>query len=308
MRFDLPLWHLNSHTFLTDGYIGSDRNKGKMKKMEHLVEKAKNGDEDALTQVIREIKDPVYQMSVRMLGYPCDAEDATQDILIKVITNLAGFKHKSSFKTWVYRICIHHLLNIKRTKAEKITINFQFWEECISADKSSKGIESAGDAETRVFINEVRTGCLQGLLLCLEKEIRVAFLLGEIFEISSVEGAQILDITPAAFRKRLQRGRQKLKAFLVKNCGLFNEKNPCQCKEQVKRDIHLGFLDPQNLNFTDPELHKQDKLNIPKMLEELDEIGKMIALFRTYPRYSTPGAFSEIIEDVLGSKRFSLLQ
>jgi len=276
--------------------------------MDHLIEKAKNGDQKALTQVISEIKDPVYQISVRMLGYPCDAEDASQEILIKVITNLAGFKQKSSFKTWVYKIAIHHLLNVKRTRADKITINFQFWEECIYADKSDKGIESASDAESQVLINEVRTSCLQGLLLCLEKEIRVVFLLGEIFEISSKEGAQILDITPAAFRKRLQRGRKKLKTFLVKNCGLFNGENPCQCEEQVKRDIHLGFLDPKNLNFTDPEEHKQDTLNINRILEELDEIGKMIALFRTYPRYSTPGAFSKIIENVLGSKCFSLLQ
>jgi RNA polymerase sigma factor (sigma-70 family) len=137
--------------------------------MEQLVIKARSGDKKALSKLVKKIETPVYRMAVRMLGYPSDAEDATQEILIKVITNLASFKQKSSFKTWVYRISVNHLLNIKRKRADKLNITFQSWEEYIYADKGDVSIHSFSATEKDLLINEVRTGCLQGLLLCLEK-------------------------------------------------------------------------------------------------------------------------------------------
>lgn len=53
-----------------------------------------------------------------------DAEDITQDALVKVITNLAQFKGTSSFRTWLYRIVINHFLDVKRRKIEDVYVNF----------------------------------------------------------------------------------------------------------------------------------------------------------------------------------------
>ena len=177
--------------------------------MEQLAIKARSGDKNALTKLISKIETPIYQLAVRMLLYPSDAEDATQEILIKVITNLSSFRQESSFKTWVYKISVNHLLNIKRKRADKLNISFQSWEEYIYAEKGNISFDSYNDAEKDLLINETRTGCVQGMLLCLEKEIRIAFILGEVFELSSKEAAHVLEITPEAFRKRLSRGAGK---------------------------------------------------------------------------------------------------
>ena len=103
--------------------------------MEQLIIKARNGDKKALSKLLRKVESPVYQLALSMLVYPSDAEDATQEILIKVITNLSGFRQESSFKTWVYKISVNHLLNIKRKRADKLNISFQSWEEYIYHSK-----------------------------------------------------------------------------------------------------------------------------------------------------------------------------
>jgi RNA polymerase sigma factor (sigma-70 family) len=53
-----------------------------------------------------------------MLHHPQDAEDATQEILIKVLTRLSSFEGRSSFRTWLYRIVVNHVLNMKRGQEE----------------------------------------------------------------------------------------------------------------------------------------------------------------------------------------------
>src|SRR5687768_17003359 len=72
---------------------------------------ALQGDKNALNEVLKSIREYVYNISVRFLWHPQDAEDATQEILIKVCTNLSQFKGTSAFTTWAYRIAVNHLLN-----------------------------------------------------------------------------------------------------------------------------------------------------------------------------------------------------
>ncbi len=275
-------------------------------RLETLVKQSVAGNRDALDALVQAIKDPIFKMAVRMLGYPCDAEDATQEILIKIITSLSGFNYQSRFTTWMYKVCIHHLLNIRKKRADKWNISFQLWESLIYEKPGDLGLQSFPDAEQSLLISEVRTGCLQGLLLCLDKQTRICFILGDLFEMSGKEGASLLEITPETFRKRLSRGRKKLKAFMVKNCGLFNRKNPCRCEEQVARDIQTGMIDPRSLEFVD--LTKaNDPSRIEGILHELDDMSKVIALFRTHPDYSAPQDFPKIIETLMKDDQFTLL-
>ena len=72
--------------------------------LEQLVAKAADGDKVALEEVVRQIQDKVYGLALRMLWHPADAEDAAQEILIKIITHLGSFRGDSAFMTWVYRV------------------------------------------------------------------------------------------------------------------------------------------------------------------------------------------------------------
>jgi len=85
-------------------------------KIEFLVKRAIEGDKVALKGIIESIQDDVYYLALRMLANPEDAQDAAQEILIKVITNLSSFEFKSKFKTWVYRIAANYLISNKKLK------------------------------------------------------------------------------------------------------------------------------------------------------------------------------------------------
>ena len=75
-------------------------------KLKILVEKANSGDKNALELVVIEIKDLVYNLSLKMLLFPEDAKDATQEILIKIITHLSTFNHNNDPFFLLWRICI----------------------------------------------------------------------------------------------------------------------------------------------------------------------------------------------------------
>src|SRR6516162_4709613 len=89
-----------------------------------LVERAKNGDRAALETLVLRHQAWIYNIAVRMVFRPHDAEEVTQEVLVKVITRLGTFKGESSFRTWLYRIAANHVLNMKRRGAESRVTTF----------------------------------------------------------------------------------------------------------------------------------------------------------------------------------------
>ena len=79
--------------------------------LQSLIEKATAGEKEALETLVTGIQDMVFNLSLQMLGTFPDAEDAAQDILLKVITHLSSFRGESAFATWVFRIAVNHLKN-----------------------------------------------------------------------------------------------------------------------------------------------------------------------------------------------------
>ena len=87
--------------------------KKKNEELQALVDKATAGDRKALETLVTSVQDIVFNLSLRMLGTFADAEDATQDILLKMITHLSSFRGDSSFTTWVFSIAVNHLKNYR---------------------------------------------------------------------------------------------------------------------------------------------------------------------------------------------------
>src|SRR5438046_2694097 len=87
-----------------------------------LVAEAQHGDRVALEKLVLRHQAWIYNIAVRMVFEPHDAEEVTQEVLVKVITRLSTFKGQSKFRTWLYRIAANHVLNMKRRNAEiKVT-------------------------------------------------------------------------------------------------------------------------------------------------------------------------------------------
>src|SRR5437763_2610227 len=83
-----------------------------------LVEQAKSGSRAALEKLILRHQSWIYNIAVRMVFEPHDAEEVTQEVLVKVVTRLSTFQGDSAFRTWLYRIAANHVLNMKRRGGE----------------------------------------------------------------------------------------------------------------------------------------------------------------------------------------------
>src|SRR5687767_1084771 len=83
---------------------------------EDLVKSAVTGNKKSLEQLIKKHQAWIYNIALKMVWYPADAEDVTQETLIKIITKLSTFRGESSFRTWAYRIVANHVINMKKRR------------------------------------------------------------------------------------------------------------------------------------------------------------------------------------------------
>lgn len=102
------------------------------------VEKAVSGDRKALEELLTGIQDPVFHLSLRMLGSIPDAEDATQEILLKVMTHLSSFRGESAFTTWVFRIAVNHLKDYKKHMFANHPLSFEYYGADIDSGKEKE--------------------------------------------------------------------------------------------------------------------------------------------------------------------------
>lgn len=276
--------------------------------IEKQVELAVIGEREALENLVRCIQDHVYKLALRMLAHPEDAEDAAQEILIKVITHLSSFRKESKFMTWIYRISANHLLTTRKRRVELREANFEKCQRQIDKGFADTWHPSVSEAMQKLIVEELRIDCLQTLLQCLDRNLRIAYTLGEVFEVNSVEGAYILEISPLAFRKRLSRARKLMRKFMLKNCGLINLENPCYCERLAPCAVKTGWVNPEKLVFANHKRKHQTDDFDTSYLQELDEISRVAALFRSHPDYAAPETFIGNIKQLLDSGRFKLLQ
>jgi RNA polymerase sigma factor (sigma-70 family) len=258
------------------------------------VKLAISGDKKALEELIASVKDKIYNLSLRYLWNPQNAEDATQEILIRVITNLSTFEARSLFSTWCFRIAVNYLLNLKRDKADQITFS-DFSSEL------RKGLDrpTYTGADTSILEEEVKTGCTLGMLLCLSPELRIAFILGTVFGLNSKEASLILEVTQETYRKRLSRARESLEYFMHSNCGLIQRSSPCRCKKRIPYAIETKRIDPANLLFAG----KVNEYNA-----QMEELHDAAGIFRNHPNFATSPNMLKNIFDLLTSSRYTILK
>lgn len=216
------------------------RNKLGAKSLNELAELARSGDKSALEDLILISQDSLYTLALRFLANPDDARDATQEILIILITRLSTFEGRSNFRTWAYRIAVNYLLRSRKIQSRAINLSFQTFEEDLHTGLIEDPAPAADDV---AMLGELRIACTMAMLLCLDVEHRIAFVLGEILELDHKEAADILEIASATYRKRLSRARSDVIAFSGRVCGIANPSAQCRCPRRLPEALRLGRLD-----------------------------------------------------------------
>lgn len=204
-----------------------------MTDLESLVAPALAGDGRALNTLCRGLEPPIYRLCVRMLGDVRDAEDATQDVLVKVVTHLAQFEGRARLTTWAHQIAVRHVLQLRASRAEQRALGEDALAELLEQGLAYGQTQPPPSPEDHGFITEVRLSCTQGMLMMLSRDERLALVLVELLGFDGAEAAEICQVEPATLRQRLTRARQRLGEFVARRCGLAGEGAPCRCEGQV---------------------------------------------------------------------------
>lgn len=236
-----------------------------------LVRRALDGDRDALEKLVLRHQAWIYNIALRMVNFPEDAEEVTQEVLIKAITKLSTFEGKSKFRTWLFRITANHVMNMKRRGGETHMPTFPTYAAAINdtPDLDLPDPKSV-PVELPMLVEEVKIACTSGMLLCLDRRQRLVFTLGAIFGASDKVGGEIMDMTPANFRQVLSRARRDLFQFMNNQCGLVNASNPCRCHKKTRGFINDGHVDPHRLVFASEHIERV-RDTVPHTVRELDQ-------------------------------------
>lgn len=257
--------------------------------LEELAAAAVEGNVASLDRLVRVLSDDVYHLSFWMLGHRADAEDATQEILLKVITRLHTYRGEASLRTWVWKVATNHLLNTRRGRREQ-TAGFAELEQALEAGLAAR-LPPPPEVDADLLEEEVKLGCTQTMLASLDRDHRLAFILGEVLEVPGPTAAEVLGIEPAAYRKRLSRARMRLQEFMNRRCGLVNQEAECRCRLQVGPSLAAGMIDPDNLHYT---THPK-RVHHPELWRQHDAIKASedeVLILRSHPDY---GATPELI-------------
>ncbi|EFK10698.1 conserved domain protein [delta proteobacterium NaphS2] len=113
-----------------------------------------------------------------------------------------------------------------------------------------------------------------------------------------------MDITPEAFRKRLSRGRKSMQDFMLKHCGLINRNNSCRCHKIAAKKLKSGLTSPSKRSFVKKATAEKGRAETLAYLKELSEIDRMLSMFRRYPEYQSPDAFTNIVKDLIDPRNY----
>jgi RNA polymerase sigma factor (sigma-70 family) len=271
-----------------------------------LVKLAVSGDKKALQNLIIRHQIFIYNLALKMTKNVEDAEDLTQEVVIKAITGLTKFEGKSKFRTWLYRITVNHFLNTKKSKSNLQTIDFETYFDSIDSIPNHS-LTTNEENELAGSIEEIRINCTAGMLLCLDREQRMIYILGEMFEIDHNLGSEILGISTGNFRIRLMRAREDLYNWMNEKCGLVNKSNPCRCAKKTRANIAAGFVDPDNLVFNTRykkkiyEVSAHNALPISNTIEDLNK-----AVFQQHP-LQEPVTSQKIVNDIFNNDFIKLI-
>lgn len=178
-----------------------------------LILLAKKGDPGAIEELVNKFRQPLFYYACSYLGNDSEAEDLTQEVLLKVMKGLPGFKGESSFATWVFRIMTNTCIDYHRKRKGKSVIYLA---------KSAEGDEEAPVIELKdqrplpdeEFDQLELRETIKTALYQLSPEHRMTIILHDLHSFHYHEVAEITKTSLGTVKSRLFYARQELRRIL----------------------------------------------------------------------------------------------
>lgn len=186
-----------------------------------LIKRCQQGDLEAFEQLIAAYEKKMINYCWRMLGNPSDAEDAAQEVFIKVFRFIESFTGQSSFSTWLYRIASNVCLDILRKKKRQPADTVSLYQSGAEGDEFVLLVEdNAPSPYESAQLNEAQRA-LNTALAQLGEEQRRVIILRDIEGFSYEEIAAVMHVPPGTVKSRINRARKSLQKLLEKDRELF---------------------------------------------------------------------------------------
>lgn len=180
---------------------------------EEIVQRVLTGDYNDFERLVNRYSKNVYNIALRMVRSPEDAEDLSQEAFLKAYRSLSSFRGDSKFSVWLYRIvsnvCLDHIRKKKKENEVSLSVEDDDGEET-ELEISDISLSPESLLEKKLTVESVRNG-----LDSLPEDSRRILLLREIQGLSYDEISGVLDLDPGTVKSRISRARKKLCAFLI---------------------------------------------------------------------------------------------
>ena len=174
-----------------------------------IIRRCQQGDIAALEEVYRAYGQRVYRLCLRMMGEPADAEDAAQQVFLRLFDQACKFSGQSAFSTWIYRVAANHCLNALKRRQSNPAVSLSDAPEALLP---SGAVPSPDEAAAATDDWEVASRLLGALGL----EDRAIIVLREIEGLAYQQIAYVLDIPTGTVMSRLHRARSRLGALAAR--------------------------------------------------------------------------------------------
>jgi len=181
-----------------------------------LVLRAQRGNMQAFEELVKRYENKIYSVAYRMLGNQEDAKDALQDTFIRSFRFIKNFKAESSFYTWLYRIATNVCLTrlTRKNKKEKNTYSLDV--KINTEEDVEREIPDAKYSPELLYEKKIMQKALQDAINELPSDYRSVVVLRDLQGLSNEEVSKSLQLSLAAVKSRLHRGRVFLRNRLSK--------------------------------------------------------------------------------------------
>jgi RNA polymerase sigma factor (sigma-70 family) len=250
---------------------------------------ARQGSRAALEELVTAASKPVFNLAMRMLAHRQDAEDATQEILIRIVTHLGDIQDVDRAGAWAYRVATRHLTETARySRVEKMRLGFTEFAADLDHAQADPGHLELTDTEHQLALKEVKVSCTLAMLVCLSRPLRITYILGEIFEMTDTQACEVLDISAGTYRQRLRRARQAIGDFMQSKCGVHSAGNPCSCNRRIAPALQTGRITKGVAMLDDTVVDAVAPEKIQKNVALLESAQRSVAIMRSNPDFVPP--------------------
>lgn len=179
-----------------------------------LVRACQRGEAGALDELIRATYSDVYALAFRMLANPEDAADATQDVFIRVMRSVLGYRGDAAFGTWLHRVTVNVCLTMLRRRAKQRSTGVSAGGESFGAPGDEFEIQSGDPSPDELALRSDLVRRSEYALAQLPADARAVIVLRDIEGLSTKEVAELLDVSESVVKVRLHRAHARLRSLL----------------------------------------------------------------------------------------------